>query len=318
MAEWHSKIGKLVEQSGMSVRQLKTRSGVSRTQCHCVIKGRDIYPWHTTEAIITALGDDPATWAPLWREARQALGRSADTGEPEAPQTAPAPLAPPAEEPNTRPGTNLEDAEELNASTKSIAPSPHPDTAPPAAAAGPPSKRSKRVRGVLVLVIAGVLVLGLGTLMVFMWPRDEEQGARKLTTRSSSTPTRAETSHPSSSSAPPPGHHPSQTAEDGGDRALTPAPDDPVAPPPADSPVPQSSASSACRQVRQYVVTDNGDVRGADENDIGDVIKGERFNVEPDQSGNPYEHRYYGTVDGRDLTGYVDQAKLDPAGSVCV
>ncbi|MEV0261139.1 hypothetical protein AB0I49_07325 [Streptomyces sp. NPDC050617] len=64
-------------------------------------------------------------------------------------------------------------------------------------------------------------------------------------------------------------------------------------------------------------MTDDGDVLDASGKDIGDVTKGDRFNVEPDQPAHPYRHRYHGTVGDGDLTGYVDQDKLHRTGSVC-
>ena len=54
--------------------------------------------------------------------------------------------------------------------------------------------------------------------------------------------------------------------------------------------------------MRQYTVTDDGDALDAHGNDIGDVVQGERFNVDPDPPSKPYPYHYYGTVAGRGLT----------------
>ena len=78
-----------------------------------------------------------------------------------------------------------------------------------------------------------------------------------------------------------------------------------------------SSGSSGCPQKhRQYTVTAEGDVLDESRHDIGDVHRGDTFTMDTPPT-NPYQARHYGHVLGRDVTGFVDQAKLTFVGEVC-
>jgi transcriptional regulator with XRE-family HTH domain len=85
-----------------------------------------------------------------------------------------------------------------------------------------------------------------------------------------------------------------------------------------DGPPVAASLPSPCAQSHEYRVTANGDVLDIRRNDVGDVHPGDLFIVDKDPTGNPYQARYYGHVVGRNVTGYVERAKLAYAETVCV
>jgi hypothetical protein len=64
-------------------------------------------------------------------------------------------------------------------------------------------------------------------------------------------------------------------------------------------------------------VEEHGNV--VDENDkpIGEVFPGDLFTRYDPPNGTQNAYRYYGTVEGKDLTGWVMQSKLTPNGTVC-
>jgi plasmid maintenance system antidote protein VapI len=76
------------------------------------------------------------------------------------------------------------------------------------------------------------------------------------------------------------------------------------------------SSSPGCQPARQYTVTADGDVLDEHHHDIADVHRGDTFTRDTPPT-NPYQSRYYGHIPQRNITGYVDQAKLKYVGDVC-
>jgi hypothetical protein len=88
---------------------------------------------------------------------------------------------------------------------------------------------------------------------------------------------------------------------------------------PGRTPGQSQPADPPCRTTRQYLVISDGAVLNAHGTPLGDGIhRGDYFDLAPEQPHNPYTHRYYGSVVGRDLSGYVDQARIRLTGTVCL
>jgi helix-turn-helix protein len=77
------------------------------------------------------------------------------------------------------------------------------------------------------------------------------------------------------------------------------------------------SPTPGCQQTRRYAVTMDGDLLDAEQRIVGKLYRGDVFDLEPAPPPNPYTHRYYGKVLGRDAAGYADQAKLDYEAVAC-
>ncbi|MFF6961718.1 helix-turn-helix domain-containing protein [Streptomyces sp. NPDC008317] len=285
VAAWHDLMAALVRRSGLSVRQLAARAGYSSTYCNEATNGTRVPPWPVAEAIITALGDGAEARLPAWRAARQALGMSADTGE----NADAGPLVPPAATPPGVPGVAAPRG------PAEVPPTP-PAEAPPGVPATPDPRPASADGPAAPAAGPTAQPAPPGAT-----PAPRSRQRRVLLTASVTAVVLAALGY-AAVAFHPTGHRNGAVPSGPGRTPGRSQPDD-----------------FPCRATRQYVVTSDGNVLDAHGAPVGDGIhRGDYFDLAPEQPHSHYAHRYYGSVVGRELSGYVDQARIHLSGTVCL